>query len=201
MKNQRIKGKIENIFILILSLILIFCIGSETYAAGVFSSGFKSASNLTYYCESGSSTSIASKAISIWNGVSSKVKITKYSGSDANIRSSITMSCNKYSSPTSGEYGRSYPYKAYGQNSASAGAFSYTSSQQWVKVICYQYKNSDLDNSERQAATAGHEVGHALSLDHKGSEDLSSSIMKQGLKDTCKLYSYDKKRLKEKWGK
>ncbi|MBA4688207.1 MAG: hypothetical protein H2184_13710 [Candidatus Galacturonibacter soehngenii] len=59
------------------------------------------------------------------------------------------MYCNKYNPPTSLEYGRTYPYVAYGQNSASAGSFSKNSTEQWVKAICYQYKNTDLNNTEK----------------------------------------------------
>lgn len=196
MKNHKVMDYIETLCIAVLSIILMTSISSNVYADGVFLSGFKSASKLTYSCESGSSTSIAEKATSLWNGVSSKVSITKYSGSDASIRSSITMSCNKYAPSTSDDLGKTFVYKAYGQNNVSKGYFSKTDSQQWVKAMCYQYKADDLSTTSKQA-TAAHEVGHALSLDHKD----GFSIMSTGIKYKCKLYSYDKKMLKEKWGK
>lgn len=196
MKNIIKKG-LEDVVIFLLVL-LIFLSFNQTLLAGYYSSGFKTG-KLTYTYESGSSSTIGKTAVNVWNGVSKKVNLSKYSGSNALYRASITISCNKYKPPTSGEYGKMIPYKAYGQNSASQDKKP-NSGSTWVKAFCYQYKNSDFGNNTQRSATAAHEIGHALSLSHAPSSTLSA-LMKQGLKYNCKLYSYDKKSLKSKWGK
>lgn len=163
--------------------------------AETFSGGF-STGKLTYAIGNGGNSTIANTAASKWNGVSPKVKLTYSSatstyGSTANI---ITY-CDSDNSPTSGALGITYPYKSWTGTSATSA----TPNEKWVKAIIYQYKTPYLNSSEKRIATATHELGHALSIAHPPASN-TTAVMRQGVKNSYNLTSYDTSNLKSKWG-
>lgn len=113
-------------------------------------------------------------------------------GSSANIVTYFDTS----NPPTAGLLGEMIPYKSWTGTSASVGS----TSDRWVKAVVYQYKNSSLDTTTKKTATATHEIGHALSVAHPSSSN-TTAVMRQGVKTSYSLTSYDKDSLKNKWGK
>ncbi|WP_017687199.1 hypothetical protein [Paenibacillus sp. PAMC 26794] len=165
---------------------------SVSVKAATFSGGFTTG-HLTYGVGSGGSSSIASTASKQWNGVSSKVSLTYSSatnqyGSTANI---VTY-FNSDPPPMTGDFGVMYPYKSWTGTSASPASVD----DIWVKASAFQYTNSQLNDTTKRTATATHELGHALSIAHT-SED---AVMKQGVKTSYALKTYDITNLKAKWG-
>lgn|GEM_PF-1418155 len=195
---KRILGITENLIIASLIITLMLGVGKEIKAA-IFSSGF-STGKLTYIAESGSDSTIAANAASVWNGTSSKVSITRYTGSDPyGIAASITFSCDKYAPPVSGGLGLTVPYKSYSLTSATEDTNPYSGST-WVKAFCYQYKSTSFTNNTQRTATAAHEAGHALSIEHPDATN-TTALMRQGIKNSTSLSSYDTSNLIAKWGK
>lgn len=167
-----------------------------TVKAEHFSGGFASG-KLTVGAGGSSSVSITKTALSQWNNVSSKVSLTYTTatdtyGSSANIVTYFDTS----NPPTAGLLGEMIPYKSWTGTSASVGS----TSDRWVKAVVYQYKNSSLDTTTKKTATATHEIGHALSVAHPSSSN-TTAVMRQGVKTSYSLTSYDKDSLKNKWGK
>ena len=152
-----------------------------------YSGGFSKPSALKYYATG--TTSYATEAIAQWNGVSSKVKISKASKqSDSNI----LISCNYAESPSTG---------VLGKTSLAKDGKPVSTSSTWDHAVCIQYKSDDLKTANNRIATATHELGHALSLkDNNNTVYVDAPIMSQGVKASYKLTSADKSALKQKWG-
>ncbi|MCR5700688.1 MAG: hypothetical protein K6G76_00905 [Lachnospiraceae bacterium] len=159
---------------------------SETY--DVFSGGFASCKSLTWNTVDGEYNYEAIESIAQWNGVSSKVKITK---SKKVPNANILLSIGKVDSPKSGQLGLT----SYYLNKKNVN-----NDKVWDKAICVRY-NNNYDYRAHYATTV-HEIGHALSLAHCTAEALHKDphIMHQGVKTKYTPTGYDKKKLKYKWG-
>lgn len=191
------KGKLL-VFIIIYALYLnVLFLASDTQNAQAvtFTGGFATG-NLTYGVSSGS-VSIAETSASQWNGKSTKAKLT-YSTEKNQYGSTakIVTHFNSQKPPTSGALGIMYPYKSWTGTSANSA----TTSERWVKAIVYQYNSTLLNNDTKRIATATHEFGHALSVAHAPISN-TTAVMRQGVKTSYKLTSYDINSLKDKWGK
>ncbi|PIC70765.1 hypothetical protein CSV77_07545 [Sporosarcina sp. P16b] len=75
---------------------------------------------------------------------------------------------------------------------------------QYVVITLYHNNYEDLKMTPNQRiATAVHEVGHTLKLEHPGPQvplNGRSSIMVQGIKDATYPQGYDEIELRRKWG-
>lgn len=160
-----------------------------------FSGGFGSG-KLTVGPGSGSSASITKTALAQWNNVSSKVKLTYSTSTNMyGPTANIVTYFNTNNPPTAGLLGQLVPYKSWTGTSASVA----TTKDRWVKAVAYQYKTSNLNTTTRQTATATHELGHGLSVAHPPASN-STAVMRQGIKNSYSLTTYDKNSLKNKWG-
>ena len=163
--------------------------------AGTFPGGFP-AGTLTYGIGGGSS-SIADIAVSQWNGISSKVKLTPSNATGPyGLTANIITYFDSHDAPTAGSLGITYPFSSWTGASANLASVN----DRWVKVVVYQYKNSLFSDSNQKIATATHELGHALSVAHPSNSSIDA-VMQQGLKMSYKLRSYDKNNLISKWGR
>lgn len=187
-KMKKIKDLIRISYKVCFLLTLLLLSNTVVQAATLYySGGFSKASALKYYASG--STTYASTAVAQWNGVSSKVKISKVSSSSD---SNILISCNNIESPSPGVLGKTSLVKD--------GKLVSTSST-WDHATCIQYKSDDLKTTNNKIATATHELGHALSLKENNNnvyEDVP--VMSQGVKSSYKLTAADKSALKQKWG-
>jgi hypothetical protein len=167
---------------------------SSSINAGYYTGGFGSG-KLTYGVGNGS-TWVAQTAASQWNGVSTKVSYTYSTASNMyGSTASVVTYFNLYSPPTAGALGQMYPYKSWtGTYASLAGP-----NDRWVKAVAYQYTNSLLNTNEKKIATATHELGHCLSIDHAPPGD-TAAVMRQDVKTSYSLSSYDRVSLKRKWG-
>lgn len=180
---------ISSLIVLCFALSPIFNVHAENFYGG-FSSG-----NLTYGIGGGSS-SIASTASSQWNGVSSNASYTYSSATDQyGSTARVITYFDIYTSANAGELGLTIPYKSYTGISASEA----TTNGTWVKAVVYQYKATELDTTTKKIATASHELGHALSVAHPTTSN-GTEVMRQGVKTSYTLTTYDKNSLKAKWG-
>ncbi|MCI8566721.1 MAG: hypothetical protein HFI39_10450 [Lachnospiraceae bacterium] len=190
MKERKIFRNLSIVVAYALYLSVIF--SGKSYA-GIYSGGFATG-HLTYNI--GGSEDITTRAASQWNGVTSKASLTyssatdKY-GSSANIITYFDV----YESPVYGKLGVTYMYSTWGLSANLA-----RKNELWVKAICYQYKTTLLNTTTKKVATATHELGHALGIDHP-SDTSTDAVMQQGVKTSCSLKAYDKQNLIAKWGK
>ena len=160
-----------------------------------YSGGFATG-RLTYGVGSGSGA-IADIAAVQWGNVTSKAKLTRSNAtSNGRLTANVITHFNSTAPPTSGALGVMYPYKTWNGTSGSSA----NSNDRWVKAIVYQYKSSLLNTDAKRIATSTHEFGHALSVAHPSSSN-TTAVMRQGVKTSYTLTSYDKNSLINKWGK
>lgn len=136
-----------------------------------------------------------------WTGISSKIKFTKVTA--------ITSATNVFyvgTTTVAGAAGRMIPYT---KNSAGALVVDNTGNASWNLTTVTLYSNTlNSYNATVKAATATHEIGHALKLAHVGSGTQTNrplpsgqlSIMSVGLKNYTAPQPYDKTDLINKWG-
>lgn len=177
--------------------------------AECFSGGFASGV-LTVGTGLESNVEITKIAVAQWNGVSSKVSLTSKPYEDTYDNSveivseydlekppitDIVTEFDTVKAPTAGALGLMVPYSDWTYYSSTIGSLN----DRWVKAVVYQYKSSYLDTTTKKAATAAHELGHALSVGHPpmGTE----ALMQQGAKTSYLLKDYDRKTLIRRWTK
>ena len=189
MKN---KGKKFSFLYALYICLLAFGFSYDTATAAHFSGGFSSG-NITYVVANGSNRSIAQTAVAQWNGKSSRAGIS--SASPTNPRR-VTTRFNAHRPPTSGALGLMSPFKSGGARAST--------SERWATATVYQYTNSLLNTTAKRTATATHELGHALSVAHPPSTNSTAqrtAVMRQGVKTSSTLTSYDTGSLIAKWGR
>lgn len=151
---------------------------------------------LTYGVLASSNESYAKTAVSQWNNISSKVKITRYTGKNQND-AKLKLCFNKIAAPTKGSLGVTFLQRKSGSIYQPV-----SSSDIWTSATCIQYTNSNATTKKQKLKTCVHEIGHALSLAHPTpGPAVAPSIMEQGIRDDYHLYERDKKSLIYKFGK
>lgn len=182
------KSFLVRLFFIILVTLSVFSTSvSADYYSGTTSTGghakvIYSRSVATY-----GYTTIYDNAISRWNGISTKASVKKASAS---------YTTDTYYVGTTSVADRTGLMQAMGPRGSVCLDCT------WTYTLVYLYDNN-MDKFEytttNRTATAVHEVGHSLKLDHTPSSG-SSSIMKQGRKSSTYPTTYDKGQLKAKWG-
>ena len=183
-------GKRTISIIMVVLLLEMFVISEgEIFASYYVFPGRYINGHITYKAVSGSNSYYANIARNCWNGKSSNVSISYYSGSDPND-ADLRTNFNKLDSPTAGQLGITFLF----YQGVVVDAYS-----NWDQATCVQYKDSSYENENQKLKTCVHEIGHALSMAHP-QESLIDSVMRQGLRNSYVLTTYDKACLIYKWG-
>lgn len=170
-------------------------------SANTFSGGRSSAIFSAYYDVSVSQygyTSIYDDGRTNWNGVSSKVTVSK--------SSSNCSSCDEYYAGTTannGLLGYTQPYNSFHV------ALVITANNTWKYCVLSLYDNQikasnagssgpGLTRAEIVSSVTTHEIGHSLSLAHSPSG--TTSVMTANDITDFAPNTYDKNELKSKWG-
>lgn len=188
-----LKNKLNRCIKFFIITILLSLSANTVYAYDLFPGRFDTG-KITYGVIAGGDTAkeYAQTAVKQWNGVSSKVKIQKYTGKDPRD-AKLRLNFNAVKAPTKGALGITYLQKGYTVVSVDST---------WTHATCVQYKDTEAKKKSQRLKTCVHEIGHSLSLAHPtGGKAASPSIMEQGLRTRYKLYERDKNHLIYKWGK
>jgi len=184
-KSKNIKGFL---FIITILSIMLFNIHNIN-AADIFKGGFTTG-KLSYAITTGCNTNFATTAVKQWNGVSSKVKISKYKGKDP-MSANLFLDFNRLKTPNAGLLGVTFLF---------ANGKQVSTNKKWDRAICIQYINPKANTNNSKIKTCVHEIGHALGLSHPLAAS-NPAIMKQGISNRYTLYQVDKNNLISKWGR
>jgi hypothetical protein len=163
----------------------------------IFLGGFSSASDLKWTSSLSSNylDTYVTPAASSWNGISSKVKLTKVTSGTYQV-SVVTSTTTR-----AGLLEVMVPYCTIsGVNKSSDDCLTYTWNSAQIIGYTNQITAYNLNTSQIISNVYTHEFGHALSLAHTY-DPLTPSV----LLDSSTLYSLspqqlDKTNLKRKWG-
>ncbi|MCE5172731.1 hypothetical protein LQV63_26020 [Paenibacillus profundus] len=167
---------------------------SSVVSAAYFSGGRAAGSFSAYYHSSVSSNGYDNHyetARTNWNGISSKVKVSKTTTTSGDP--------DRYYVGTTGTstlLGQIVPYKLSGGTYVEASP-----NDKWAYSTATIYDNTMKSykmTHSQIVSNATHEIGHTVSLAHSPSSS-GPSVMKQGIQDIGPQ-TYDKNELKAKWG-